>query len=138
MINKEELESEHYRGYSDFRKYKKDSVYRTILEESIMVGLYHPGGGTTGEFEFIFEVGENALKSCVTLKSYDDSWHVLSCFGDLFDKMAEHNEEHLTMDFFIKNILEPCGFIPCVEYMSDKDFDNYQKLRKRKEKLKLI
>ena len=54
--------------------------------DEIMVGMYHPDGGTTGEFSIFWTILGNKPKPC--MKVFDDAWNALSRFSDLLAWMA--------------------------------------------------
>ena len=65
--------------------YAKSLPTETIFK--IMVGMYHPGGGTSGEFEFEWvDLGSHGL--CARLKCFDDAWDALDQFKDLLHKIG--------------------------------------------------
>lgn len=133
---KEELESEYFRSYTDLRKYKHQ--YSDGREE-IMFALHHPGGGVIGEIamRWIPLTG----KMVPQIQSFDDSWKVLACFSDLIEKLADFDGENITPEKFIE-ILESLGFINTDSYKGDfipnEMFESYQIRRKRDKKLNEI
>ena len=76
------------RGY-----YRYSKAYYAKPEDriSVMVGMYHPDGGTSGEFEFEWYYLSGSL--CARLNSFEDSWSALSKFQDLLDIMADIDSE---------------------------------------------
>jgi hypothetical protein len=89
---------------------------KTLPTETIkvMVGMYHPEGGTSGEFEFEWvDLGSSGL--CVRLKCFDDAWDALAQFKDLLRKMAEIDEQNIQESEFCK-ILDKLGIIDITEY----------------------
>lgn len=63
---------------------------RTIDE--IMIGMYHPEGGTTGEFAVRWTmVGREPTPR---LEVFSDAWHALQRFGDMLEWMAYIDGEH--------------------------------------------
>lgn len=113
---KEKLESEYFRSYTDLRKYKHQYSDGEIAMRWIPL---------TG-------------KMVPQIQAFDDSWKVLACFSDLIDKLAEFDGENITPDKFIE-ILESLGFINTDSYKGDfipnEMFESYQTRRKRDKKL---
>lgn len=133
---KEQLESEYFRSYTDLRKYKHQN--RDGAEE-VMFALHSPGGGVTGEIAMRWT--RLSGRMVPQPQSFDDSWRVLSCFTDLIDKLADVDGENITPDEFI-DILESLGFINTDSYKGDfipvEMFEAYQVRRKRDNKLNQI
>ena len=133
---KEQLESEYFRSYTDLRKYKNQV---SGGQDEIMFALHSPGGGVTGEIAMKWI--PLAGRMVPQLQSFDDSWQVLSCFTDLLDKLSDVDGENITPDEFIK-ILESLGFINTDSYKGDfipkEMFESYQVRRKRDKKLSQI
>lgn len=127
--DKEKLESEYFRSYSDLRKYKHQY---TDGREEIMFALHHPGGGVTGEIVMVWKPLNGRMVP--QLQSYDDSWKVLSCFTDLIDRLGDFDGDNITPDEFIE-ILESLGFISTNlyegDYIPDEMFREYQEKRKK-------
>ncbi len=135
-MSKDELESGYYRAFYDMREYSRSPQDDT----EVSFGLFSSGGGTIGEI--IMQWSLVGGKMTAQMKSYHDSWKVLSCFGDLIDALAEFDSAHITPDGFIE-ILKLHGFIdPKTEfkgdYMPDHMFAQYQKRRLRDKKLKQL
>lgn len=78
--------------------------------EKVMVGMYHPEGGTSGEFEF-----EWVGKGCARLKAFEDSWSALWLFKDLLEKMSEIDSEKIQEPEFCQ-LLDSLGIIDITEY----------------------
>lgn len=87
--------------------------YLTGRPEDVMIGLYHPDGGTSGEFQIAWErIGD---KLGAKLHAWDDSWSALTHFPDVLAKMAERDCVHaagtsITPDELC-HLLESCGLI---------------------------
>lgn len=58
---------------------------------SIQIGMYHPEGGTSGEFQVIWM--ELAGKLTPQLRVFDDGWSALLRFGDLLGWMGLHDSD---------------------------------------------
>jgi hypothetical protein len=80
----------------------------------VMVGMYHPEGGTSGEFEFEW-IDLGMPKLCVRLKCFDDAWDSLLQFKDLLHKMAELDDKNIEEPEFCK-VLDELGIIDITQY----------------------
>ena len=92
------------------------AFYANVLKDktSVMIGMYHPDGSTSGEFEFEWvDLGSKGL--CARLKCFDDAWDALSQFKDLLHKMAELGEKDIQEPEFCK-VLDELGIIDITEY----------------------
>jgi hypothetical protein len=89
--------------------------------DSVTIGYYADGGGTTGECQVQWtRLGGEIVPR---LKVFDDAWWLLVDFADLFALMAAHNGQNIApMDFCA--ILDQCGFIDATPTV-----DPYSKLR---------
>ena len=85
--------------------YASTALAPGILDE-IMVGMYHPEGGTSGEFSVEWKMMTDKPTPC--LKVFNDAWHALSQFKDLLAKMAEEDDKDITPDQFCELLLS-CG-----------------------------
>lgn len=73
----------------------------------IMVGFYHPQGGTTGEFAVRwFPVGSSLTPH---LEVFDDAWHALANMPELISAMAEIDGQNIAPDKF-SDLLKSLGF----------------------------
>ena len=61
--------------------------------DEVMIGFYHPKGGTTGEFAIRWT--HLGGKITPRLEAFDDAWHALYEFRDVLAKLAEHDSEDL-------------------------------------------
>ena len=88
---------------------------KDIVDE-FMVGMYHPDGGTSGEFSFTWEVlmGDISIK----MQAYNDSWSALSQFSDLLDKMSEIDDQNISPKEFAE-LLTTLG----IEDMTERGYD---------------
>lgn len=74
--------------------------------DQVMIGFYHPEGGTTGEFAVRWmTVGG---KVTPRLEVFDDAWHALYEFRDVLAKLAEHDSEDMPPSAFCA-LLVGCG-----------------------------
>ncbi len=62
------------------------------LIEEITIGMYHPEGGTTGEFAIRWAMLSG--KPTPRLEAFDDAWHALTQFSDLLRWMASLDDEN--------------------------------------------
>ena len=68
--------------------------------DEIMVGMYHPEGGTTGEFKIRWvSVGGRWTPR---LEVFDDAWDALQRFGDMLAWMATVDDEHVSPQSFAR------------------------------------
>jgi hypothetical protein len=81
--------------------------------ERVMVGMYHPDGGTSGEFEVEWIVLQQ--QKCAKLKSFEDSWSALWLFKDLIEKMSEIDSDKIQEPEFCK-LLDSLGIIDITAY----------------------
>lgn len=66
--------------------------------DKIMVGMYHPEGGTTGEFGICWTmIGRDATPR---LEVFNDAWDALQRFGDMLAWMASVDDKHVTPQQF--------------------------------------
>lgn len=93
------------RGFTQLsRAWYGNIQHHTIgVSDQIMVGFYHPNGGTSGEFSITWEslMGDYVPKLC----AYDDSWNVLSLFSDLIERMSEVDNQNISPDEFVKILI---------------------------------
>ena len=92
------------------------AFYANVLKEKInvMIGMYYPNGGTSGEFEFEWvELGNRGL--CARLKCFEDAWDALAQFKDLLHKMSDLDGENIQEPEFCK-VLDELGIIDITEY----------------------
>lgn len=65
---------------------------RTVDE--IMIGMYHPEGGTTGEFCVTWDkLGGRVVPK---LEAFNDSWSALAKFADVLSWMASFDDREIT------------------------------------------
>ena len=101
------------------RAYTRSSKawYSHVLEGRIdvSIGMYHPEGGTSGEFmvEWV-SLGDNRPTNA-RLKSFDDSWNALWLFKDLLQIMSGLDDQNIQEPEFCE-ILESLGIIDITEY----------------------
>ena len=76
--------------------------------DSISIGMYHPGDGTSGEFvvDWIMLGG----KLTPQLRVFDDAWSALAQFQDVLAAMAERDGENVTPEQMAALLLE-CGVV---------------------------
>ena len=91
---------DHGGGVKGFHRYSK-AYYRTRdgrVLDAFNVGIYHPEGGTSGEFEFKWTMlsGEWACR----LSSFDDGWSALSQMPELIKKMGAIDGQNIQPDAF--------------------------------------
>lgn len=142
MINKEELESEYFRSYSDLGLYSSIGGYHGPSSKSqreISFALHSPGGGVKGEIIMVWT--ELGGKQVPQLQSYDDSWTVLACFTDVIEKLSEYDNCNISPEKFME-ILDSLGFINTNSYhggyIPNEMFKLYQLERKRNKKIEEI
>ena len=81
--------------------------------DEITLGFYHPDGGTTGEFSIVWMMlGGEAVPQ---LRAFDDAWSALAEFGDVLDRLAEHDGENLSPEAVIA-LLKECGVEDATPY----------------------
>ena len=66
--------------------------------DEIMVGMYHPGGGTTGEFSIRWTTIGREPTPC--LEVFNDAWDALQRFGDMLAWMASVDDKHISPQAF--------------------------------------
>lgn len=96
------------RGFTQLSKawYGKANLTSDDIQDEIMIGMYHPEGGTTGEFSITWK--ELAGEFTPVLKSFEDSWSALWIFKDVLEKLAELDSTNPTADQ-IATLLESLG-----------------------------
>ena len=72
----------------------------------VTIGYYHPSGGTTGEFQVLWEYIGRMLTP--KLCAFDDSWSALYEYRDLLELMAGIDGKDVSPDEFCK-ILSDLG-----------------------------
>lgn len=99
------------RGFHWFQKawYRRNDPER----REIMIGMYHPEGGTSGEMAIRWEYLSS--RWIPQLQAYHDSWSALALFKDLIDELAKYDSQNPTEETIVE-ILRTLGF---------RDFTNY-------------
>ena len=87
--------------------------FRPRQTEEVMVGMYHPEGGTSGEFEFEWVILDG--KSIARLKALEDSWSALWLFKDLLEKMSEIDSQEIQEPEFCQ-LLDSLGIVDITQY----------------------
>lgn len=77
---------------------------RQLDKIEIQIGMYHPEGGTTGEFAVVWDKLGNELVPL--LRAYDDSWEVLHLFSDIIAKMAEVDSKNISEEEFAQMLID--------------------------------
>lgn len=75
-------------------------------EDEILLGMYHPEGGTTGEFSIKWTMVGNQMTPC--LRAYDDSWSALYEFSDMLQELAKLDGTNPSVDVVVTALLN-CG-----------------------------
>ena len=83
--------------------YAKSSLVDDTIDE-IVIGFYHPDGGTTGEFVLQWVCINN--RPTPILYSFEDSWNALWSFQDLLEKMADLDGENPSPEQICQILLE--------------------------------
>lgn len=100
------------RGYNRFSK-SRYAADKDIERSTIMLGEYYPEGGTAGEVSVEWETIKD--KKVPVLAAYDDSWKVISKFGDLIKAMVGSDNKNITEAHFAC-LLDRTGFIDLTQY----------------------
>jgi hypothetical protein len=107
--------------------YGKMPLDEDMLDE-IMVGMYHPEGGTTGEFGVRWSmIGGEATPR---LEVFNDAWSALVNFTDLLEWMASVDDQHVSPKEF-SEALKRIGVKDLTERInpyksqSDKEYDSW-------------
>lgn len=79
----------------------------------VMIGLYDPDGGTSGEFAIRWKNLDNRLVP--QLQVFDDAWDALTKFKDLLDKLAEIDNTNI-QEMELCNLLEDLGIEDLTDY----------------------
>ena len=86
--------------------YAKSSLANSRVDDEVMIGMYHPEGGTTGEFAIRWsDVGG---KSVPMLCVFDDAWDAMMMFRDVLEVMASVDDQKVTPERFCELLIE-CG-----------------------------
>lgn len=80
---------------------------------TIMFGMYHKDGGTSGEMAM--EWINLGNKITPQLKCFDDAWSALGLFTDIIKEMANVDSGDITQEQFVE-ILKECSFEDLTEY----------------------
>ncbi len=86
--------------------YAESSLKNSGVTEEVMIGMYHPEGGTTGEFAVRWSElgGKNVPMLCV----FDDAWDAILMFRDVLEAMASVDGQNVTPEVFCQ-LLVRCG-----------------------------
>lgn len=105
------MEEQLIRGYHRISK----SWYANKNEDTeVMFGMYSKEGGCRAEMKMQWiELGEPTPQ----LKSFNDSWELLSEFKDLIDELAKHGNKRISEEKFC-SILDKLGFKDLTDYES--------------------
>jgi len=76
------------------------------LIDEVMLGFYHPDGGTTGEFAIRWT--RLAGKITPRLEAFDDSWNALWGFRDVMARFADVDGEDISPSELCALLIE-CG-----------------------------
>ena len=87
MINKHEGDVRQFRWLSQAWYGEANLGRQRRLVDEIMIGMYSPEGGTSGEFAIRWT--DLGGKPVPMLCAFDDSWSALQHFGDVLAKLAE-------------------------------------------------
>jgi hypothetical protein len=91
--------------------------YKNIIPEpEIMIGMYHPGGGSSGEFRMRWEIIGGKLMPQVRL--FDESWSLFVEFRDLFIELAKLDGLNPDQDMII-HLLKSLGFKDLTRYSAN-------------------
>jgi len=94
-------------------RHSKAWYAKTYEEVSISIGMYHPYGGTSGEFMIVWDqIDRYAIPQ---LRAYDDSWSALLKFNDLLEKMGEIDDKNVSESEFCM-ILNELNIIDITDY----------------------
>ncbi len=101
-----------FRGFSILSQayYSTSALNEPDISDEIMIGLYHPEGGTSGEFAIRWVTGLRGGKAVPRLEAFDDSWSALTQFHDLLAAMAEIDNQDTTPEAFAE-ILKNLGIV---------------------------
>ena len=92
-----------FKGFYQLSKLRKSGT-RDDASDEIIIGFYHPEGGTSGEFSVVWtKVGG---KYAPLLRVYDDAWHALSSMPELIVAMADSSDKNITPDAFAKMLID--------------------------------
>lgn len=83
--------------------YGETAILGRDIVDQVMVGMYHPEGGTTGEFSIEWQ--RLSGKIIPRLQVYDDAWGALHQFQDVLAAMAEVDGEDISPDRFCELLL---------------------------------
>lgn len=98
------------RGFHHYRAAwygKVGNLGRDVVDE-INIGMYHPEGGTTGEFSVKWE--ELSGEVVARLNVYNDGWNALAHFGDALARMAALDGPTIAPEVFCE-LLVSCGVV---------------------------
>lgn len=81
--------------------YRRQAVEPGTLDE-IIVGMYDPDGGSSGEFLIRWLMV--AYELTPFLKAFNDSWYALQKFGDLLTWMGSIDNQRITPKEFAEKL----------------------------------
>ena len=73
---------------------------RNDVKEQIMIGMYHPEGGTSGEFAIRWIMLSGKLTP--RLEVFNDAWHALWQFADLLERLPDFDSQDAEPSRIIK------------------------------------
>lgn len=87
------------RGFIVFSESWYGEIQREYgMLDEIVVGMYHPEGGTTGEFCIRWTMlGDKVTPK---LEVFNDAWDALQRFGDMLAWMASVDSQHISPQAF--------------------------------------
>jgi hypothetical protein len=96
------------RGFTHLSEawYGKACLANNDKVDELMIGFYHPDGGTTGEFAIRWT--NLGGKITPRLEAFDDAWNALYEFRDVLAKLAEHDSEDMRPEAICALLVE-CG-----------------------------
>jgi hypothetical protein len=81
-------------------------------QEEVMIGMYHPEGGTTGEFAIRWKnIGG---KSSAQLQVFHDAWSALLQFSDVLEKLGTLDDTRPTVKEVVA-VLKACGVVDATQ-----------------------
>lgn len=98
------LKGKHFGGFWGFHRSSKAYYYKEGNKVSISIGVYHPDGGTTGEFQIVWSMLDG--EAVPRLQAYDDSWGVLFLAQELLKSMASLDDLNVSESDFTLLLIE--------------------------------
>lgn len=133
------------KGYHDLTDAWFNKNIEPKFKHKLSIGMYHPEGGTSGEFYVKWEDVGGSARLVPTLEVFDDGWAALSMFTDLIQELGTLDSENISCEEF-KELLDRIGFKDLTrrekpykeEELTEEDYVSFKMPKIKAEKLGLL